>query len=179
MGAVARDLVRTVRALHREPLVGGAAHLVALDRIECLRLGVFQEPDQVVVVDVWVAPRSEAQREEQVLPGDVALDHRGEPLRINREAVLIVARPAAEVDAHAFGSEVDVPAALHSSSHIEPHSHVDPLAKVRAQLAQSVEMLHELIGQLRSWFTVRGVRLGYLWLPGRRICIQVLGDVAV
>src|SRR5467141_4631536 len=164
MRAVARDLVSAIGTLHHEPLVGGAVDLVALDSVESMRLRMFQEAHQVVVVDVRVPPCLESQGQEQVLPPNVALDHRCEPSRVQSESVLTVTGAATEVHANTFRPEVEVPPTLDRARHVEPDGHVDPLAKVRADLSESMEVLHKLIGQLRSRRGVVVVCLGNLRL---------------
>src|SRR6266849_1196885 len=143
---VARDFVGPVRAADLQSLVARAAQLIAFDRPERLGLGVFQQTDEIVVVNVGVSPGFEAQGQKQVLPRDVAADDWREPLRVEAESVLDLPRVAAEVDLHAFRSDVDVPAAFDRARQVEADSHVDAFPEVGAHLAQPVEVFDERFG---------------------------------
>ena len=176
MRAVPADLVGPVPGLDDDPLVVVPPGLVRLDRRQRRRVGMLEQPDQVVVVPVGVAPRGQPQRQQQVLPGDLPGQYRAEPVPGHGERVLRCGRPAGEVDAQPVGVHADVPGAAVRAGDLEADRHPDARQEVRRQRAELGEVPAEPVRQVRPRHAGRSVYPGQRSGPVGRVPVEVLLD---
>src|SRR5690606_27940114 len=147
--AVAGDVVAGAVAGDGDALGLVAAGLVLLDGLEGGRVGVFEEADQVVVVDVGVAVEAEAEGDEEVLPGHAAGEDGVQPAAGGGDPVVRADVRGGGRDGGAAGGEVDVPDAAVGAGDLEPDDHGDVPVEVVAQAAEVGEVGFEAVEQVR------------------------------
>jgi len=173
---VPADLVGLLPRPHHDPLVGVPPGLVRLDGRQGRFVGVLEQTDQVVVVPVRLAPRGQAQRQQQVLPGDLAVQHRAEPVPGKGERVLRRGRAAVEVDPQPVGVHPDVPGAAVRPGDLEPDRHPDPRQEVRRERAQPGDVPAEPVPEVRPGCARRRVYPGERAGPVGRVPVEVPVD---
>ena len=107
--------------LDDDGLLLAAGLLVDLDSPQRLQVRVLEQADQVVVVDVRLAARGEAEREEELLPAGASADHARQPAPFQTEPVVDGVGRAVQVDPHPVRPDVRVPGAAARPEHLEPH----------------------------------------------------------
>src|SRR5439155_25463870 len=93
MWAVPRHRIASTLGVNRDPLLEAHRGLERFYGVERFGLGELQQAQQVIVVEVRVTFGLEPDRQEEVLPGDLAPEDRRQPSGL--EPVEVAARPVA------------------------------------------------------------------------------------